>query len=205
MLLVGLNFKTGNIVIRVIDNVIPVSYQEELKSAMLSNNFSWFYINDITSFNSEYNNNAPAFCHQLVINESINSNFWHVVSCIPHIVAQQTNITFKKVVQARSFMQLSLNPKNIKDKIDSLHIDSDKPHYAVIYYVVDSDGDTIITSKKYDGIKGKEDSLKVKDFEIIKTVTPKQGRAVIFDGAYYHTAQQPENSSVRCIINFNLN
>lgn len=188
----------------VIDNIIPISYQEELKSVMLSNNFSWFYINDITNANSEYNNNAPAFSHQLVIDELVNSSFWSAVSCIPHFIAQHVNVNFKKVIQARSFMQLSLNPKNIKDKVDLLHIDSDKSHYVIIYYVVDSDGDTIITSKKYDAKKGKEVNLKVENLEVIKTITPKQGRAVIFDGAYYHTAKQPENSSVRCIINFNL-
>jgi hypothetical protein len=34
-------------------------------------------------------------------------------------------------------------------------------------------------------------------------VTPKQGRAVIFDGKYYHTARQPKDK-LRCIINFNI-
>ena len=36
-----------------------------------------------------------------------------------------------------------------------------------------------------------------------KKVTPKQGRVVLFDGAYYHTAQQP-NNNIRCIVNYDL-
>ena len=34
-------------------------------------------------------------------------------------------------------------------------------------------------------------------------VTPKQGRVVLFDGALYHTAQQP-NNNIRCVVNYDL-
>ena len=34
-------------------------------------------------------------------------------------------------------------------------------------------------------------------------VTPKQGRVVLFDGALYHTAEQP-NHNLRCIVNYDL-
>ena len=39
--------------------------------------------------------------------------------------------------------------------------------------------------------------------DVVMRVTPKQGRAVIFDGKYYHTAEQPKDN-LRCIINFNV-
>ena len=65
---------------------------------------------------------------------------------------------------------------------------------------MDSDGETLITSKTYD--QEQEHYLdKVED--VVMRVTPKQGRAVIFNGKYYHTAQQPKDN-VRCIINFNV-
>ena len=35
-------------------------------------------------------------------------------------------------------------------------------------------------------------------------VTPKQGRVVLFDGGLMHTAEQPINSNVRCIVNYDL-
>ena len=40
-------------------------------------------------------------------------------------------------------------------------------------------------------------------YTIKKSVKPKQGRVAIFDGRYYHTANQP-NKDIRCVINYNL-
>ena len=38
---------------------------------------------------------------------------------------------------------------------------------------------------------------------IKKKITPKQGRVVVFDGRFYHTAEQPTDNK-RCIINFDV-
>ena len=77
----------------------------------------------------------------------------------------------------------------------------DAPHFVMLYYVNDSDGDTIIYNEKT-----KFDNCKVDDemkFSIKKKVSPKQGRVVLFDGRHWHTAQQP-NHNLRCIVNYNL-
>ena len=57
------------------------------------------------------------------------------------------------------------------------------------------DFDEELEKKHYLDIPAEED--------IVLRVTPKQGRAVIFDGKYYHTARQPKDK-LRCIINFNI-
>lgn len=193
-----------SLMIVVIDDVVPFSYQEELRKALFDDRFPWFFKDDVTNPNGMNNNNAPAFVHQFVVDSAINSQFWNAISCIPHFASREAGTSFKNVSRARGFLQLSLNLENLKNKIDPLHLDSTTSHYALIYYVVDSDGDTLITSKRYDSTRGVEEGLKIEDHEIIKRVTPKQGRAVLFDGAYYHTAEQPVSSSVRCIVNFNL-
>jgi hypothetical protein len=87
--------------------------------------------------------------------------------------------------------------------IDSLHCDSDLDHLVVLYYVVDSDGDTILTDKRREGNALVEKTLRLEDHNIIKRVTPKQGRVLVFDGRYYHTTQQPQRN-IRSVINFNL-
>ena len=66
-------------------------------------------------------------------------------------------------------------------------------HYVVLYYVLDSDGDTIIYNEQ-------EES---ETYTIKERVTPKQGRVVIFDGRFYHTAEQPRHNT-RCILNYDL-
>ena len=45
---------------------------------------------------------------------------------------------------------------------------------------------------------------KSETYTVKQKVTPKQGRVVLFDGGLMHTAEQPINSNVRCIVNYDL-
>jgi hypothetical protein len=93
-------------------------------------------------------------------------------------------------------------PLNLKDKtIDTPHIDvSEFKHLVILYYVVDSDGETVIYENQYDT---KGDIPRFGTLKEKQRVMPKQGRVVLFDGYYWHTSCQPENN-VRCIINYNI-
>ena len=97
------------------------------------------------------------------------------------------------VYQGRSFLQFPL--KNINTtEVDSPHVDIDDfRHFVVLYYVCDSDGDTVIYNET-------EES---ETYTIKQSITPKQGRMVIFDGGLFHAAEQPLNST-RCIVNYNI-
>ena len=101
-----------------------------------------------------------------------------------------------KIIQGRSFLQF---PLNLKDRTpDTPHIDiENKEHIVALYYVCDSDGDTIIYNER------KDQGLEAKSYTIKEKVTPKQGRMVIFDGTLYHTAEQPKDN-IRCVVNYDL-
>ena len=104
-----------------------------------------------------------------------------------------------QVLQGRSFLQF---PINTDGTIDTPHIDiyddeeGNIDFIVALYYVVDSDGDTVIYNEREKDPDG--------NYTIKGSVTPKQGRMVIFDGALYHAAKQPINSNTRCIVNYNL-
>ena len=94
-----------------------------------------------------------------------------------------------QVVQARSFLQLPLNKSF--ETFDDPHVDLDYNHIVFLYYVCDSDGDTILFNQD-------------KNFsKIEKQVTPEQGKLLVFNGKIWHTAQQPKNN-IRCVINIDL-
>jgi hypothetical protein len=80
--------------------------------------------------------------------------------------------------------------------VNQPHIDTEKKHYVFLYYVNDSDGDTTLYKQKYG------DSLDV--LEINKIISPKMGRAIIFDGHTYHSVNNPEKYDYRCVINVNF-
>ena len=98
-----------------------------------------------------------------------------------------------KILQGRSFMQFPLNLQSKEDDTPHIDLDEGHDHTVVLYYVVSSDGDTIIYNERTES-----DTYTEK-----QRVTPKQGRVVIFDGGQYHTAQQCKDR-IRCIANYNL-
>lgn len=191
--------------ILVVDDIIPKSLQQEIRSTLFGTAFAWYYNEDITYGDKSSGEKKPAAFHALRSNGEDNSPWFNYVSSIAHAGAVIAKYKYNTVSQARCFLQYPLNPEFSGNSTDRLHVDSPIDHLVVLYYVNDSDGDTIIVDKKLQGERdlSVDVNLKVEDHKIIQKVSPKMGRAVIFDGRYYHTAEQPKHN-MRCVINFNV-
>jgi hypothetical protein len=79
------------------------------------------------------------------------------------------------------------------------HIDETFKHFVMVYYVFDSDGDTILYNETYDGITNYENKLTE-----LATIRPKAGSAIIFDGRRYHSYTRPVQNDIRGIFNVNF-
>jgi hypothetical protein len=183
--------------IYVFDNIINLEEQELIKNKFLGDNFSWYFIKDISKLHNNIQN-RPAFSHTFIRDEKNNSTETSIVLNIIENSCKKINLKYKKILQARTFLQLPLNRNFIGKEIDTPHIDNSQSHIVILYYVIDSDGDTIVYN-----CKNKNKVSSFKDVKILKKIKPKQGRVVIFDGLYYHTAEQPKENK-RCIINCNI-
>ncbi|HEY1381373.1 MAG TPA: hypothetical protein VGF55_31520 [Gemmataceae bacterium] len=75
------------------------------------------------------------------------------------------------------------------------HVDLPTPHWALIYYVNDSDGDTVILDKTYPDWQ---------NAAVLHSVSPKKGRAILFDGRHYHCGTTPARHDVRIVLNFDF-
>tara|TARA_R110000787_G_scaffold170141_4_gene282833 strand:- start:183 stop:710 length:528 start_codon:yes stop_codon:yes gene_type:complete len=167
--------------IKIIDDCISLEKQNNIIKESLNNKyFPWFYKQDITSLRAG-NQGRPALSHYYVLNRKTNSDFLDLI--LPIITPHTKN----SIIQCRSFLQFPLNLKKYGTEYDSPHRDSSFPHTVYLYYVTDSDGDTLF----------------LKNSKVVKKITPKQGRLVIFDGDIEHTAKQPQDD-VRCVINFDI-
>ena len=182
----------------VIDNIIDSDYQEQIKSILLGEinykdyEFPWYYTKDVTKSDSQDSQKRPAFTHGYVkLSGIVISEFHDIFLNLIKVCCHRLQMTTVDVIQGRSFLQLPLTTK--KGKVDTPHIDTDDKHFVMLYYVVDSDGDTIIYNEKVES----------EEYTIKKSVTPKQGRVVLFDGGLYHTAEQPTKDT-RCVVNYNL-
>ena len=187
--------------ILVIDDFVSLEYQEKIKQELLgvNNNFPWFHTEDVTDAGELTSQHRPALAHQYVnLNDDdvseIESIFHHLFTPLLSKACQHLKMPQTEVIQGRSFLQFPL--KNIDTSVvDTPHIDLDEgeEHIVVLYYVIDSDGDTIIYNERTESPSYTEK----------QRVSPKQGRVVIFEGGQYHTAAQPTKGT-RCIVNYNL-
>ena len=192
--------------IYVIDNFINIEYQTDIKNILIGDyqykekNFPWYYTSDITSGDDhDDSQHRAALGHDYVIIDDEYDATGQRVSIFHYLflpmlknVCQKMKIKNINVLQGRSFLQFPLSLRDIT--IDTPHIDLDnRKHLVALYYVCDSDGDTVIYNERKES----------KSYTIKQKVTPNQGRMVLFDGSLYHTAEQPLNN-VRCIVNYNL-
>ena len=99
------------------------------------------------------------------------------------------------------FNLLTNNYLMTKDKYNTPHIDNKYVNsYSMIYYVNDSDGDTIIFNETCnDETMTRPDKLTIK-----QRIEPKKNRAVLFRGNYFHTSSNPMNNETRIVLNVNL-
>lgn len=74
------------------------------------------------------------------------------------------------------------------------HVDSTDKHKVFLYYVNDSDGDTVFFNELFDGTKKDQ-------FTESQRVSPEAGKGVVFDGHIYHASSSPIASEYRCILN----
>jgi len=190
--------------IYVFDDIIGLDYQNEIKKKLLcEERFPWYYIEDVSSDDSG-NQKRGGFTHGYVSEQGIESDYHHLFLELIKKSCSKINIKEVNAILGRSFLQL---PSNIKrEDVDTPHTDIPVDHFVMLYYVCDSDGDTIIYNEKCNNLDDYDDNINVvknKIFSIQKKVTPKQGRVVLFNGKLYHTAEQP-NNNIRCVVNYDL-
>ena len=188
--------------ILVIDDFVSLEYQEKIKQELIGidNDFPWFYTEDITGAGDYDSQHRAALGHNYVELDDdddvceIKSVYHHLFTPMLSKACQYLKMPEAEILQGRSFLQFPL--VNVDTSVvDTPHIDIDEgdKHIVVLYYVIDSDGDTIIYNERTESSSYTEK----------QRVSPKQGRVVIFEGGQYHTAAQPTKGT-RCIVNYNL-
>jgi hypothetical protein len=97
--------------------------------------------------------------------------------------------------------KVNLNPLNEtwKDRISTPHSDTptySKNRYTLIYYIKDSDGDTVLFDQKYESFKKNKVSLTV-----CGRIAPKKGRAILFPSDLLHSGTNPVDHDCRIVVN----
>jgi hypothetical protein len=177
----------------IIDDFIPESFRLTLENLINSNNFEWQYAKN--SSYSEWNfgdtvqhDGVFQLCHMIKNIDGYFSKDYEIFKPLIYFFETRTGLKVKGLYKLKVNM---LTQREITEKANKLatHKDvSDSNEYvSFIYYVNDSDGDTVV----YDEEKDK----------IVDRCTPKANRCFWFKSNQWHNATPPKNHPTRIVIN----
>lgn len=175
--------------INVIDNFVDKSYHKSLLDLLSGQQFQWTYLDNIAySKDKMATSQLPAFglAHMLYCKPDNNykSEHYGIIDFIAQSALHFSGCN--EIHRIRAAMSFYANPRFIHQP----HIDYEEKHIAAVYYVNESDGETVI--------------YKDQGNEILQTVEPKPNRIVFFDGNLWHTNYSPNEHKNRIILNFNF-
>lgn len=190
--------------IHVLENFIPLNYQELIKDTLLHTyNHQWYLKRSLSESTVLTQNekwvDAPGFVNVFYNRLGItNPDVYYLVMPMMLEACRNINFEVEKILFGRSFLQM---PLTTHQGMTNPHVDTDQEHLVCIYYPVDSDGETVFFD-----IFDEPAGTKKPDFsnsDVYKKITPKQGKAILFNGRRYHTNILPQKN-MRLVMNFNV-
>jgi hypothetical protein len=176
--------------VKIVDNLLPKRYLEDLQSYFLSENCEWFFNDNLTDDNSYDSLGSFGFNMRLHWNGYFVSNYVGTLArALVFTVQEEVEKHLERnqrIVRARADMTM-YNPTNYRHE---LHTDFPQEHTTAIFYMNTSDGNTLLFDRKGD--------------KLIQEVEPVENRLVIFDGLMQHTGHSPSKHKSRILINMNF-
>ncbi len=192
----------------VLDNIIPESFQDEVHTA-IKTQVTWQY-EPATSMGSKDGNNfiqgydviqdantidGPQFTYYVLLNGQ-STPALQTIRPILYFVEKKLNWIISDVGRIKINAMTRNGPTFTKDHYNIPHVDMPGPGLlSMVYYVNDSDGDTFLFNEF-------QNSNKISTISLKQRVTPKKGRAVIFDSNRFHASSNPIETSTRFVVNF---
>ena len=175
--------------IEVIHNIFPTSFEDMVLDVLTSENFPWYYKDSTVSkeskviLDSSNTIETSQFIHQFCNNDEPNSSFFPMIQTMKFLLEQQTGKTITKIARTKANL-LPVYKFYPEDCHHTIHIDEQQGHMSFLYYVNDSDGDTLFFQN------GKETLRQ----------NPKKGTGILFDSNEYHCSTPPKENA-RIVIN----
>lgn len=172
--------------IKIVDDFIPKQYQDEIEKVLCGDTFLWTY--QQCTYKS-YNKFDDRICDVPFLGRKIADSSggipeYNLFKPLVYFFMEHTGLLVEDMLRAKANL---LMPKNDK-RWHPPHKDYTYNNaHTLLYYVNDSDGDTLIFE---------DESL-----EKYQTVTPKKGRALIFPSNRLHCGNNP-SKNLRVALNF---
>ena len=187
------------------DNFLPETHANIIEKVFASDNNVPYYFHptscgeydnpyyELYTKNKEMIVEAPQFTHYFYDenHKKINSDYINYPCIILNTFKDKFNDINFHVIRMKANMQLQ-NKKSSENHTAMPHRDFDFEHVVLLYYVNDSDGDTILFEDTTDKLK------------IAHRIQPKKNRLLVFDGNWLHSSSVPIKSEYRVVFNYDI-
>ena len=167
-----------------LENLLFIEEQFPWYLAHTSNSTPHSYIQKIRQnvglpFEKEFHQ----FVHTFYEDEKQNSSHW---SYLEKIFKSNKHVPINNFFRVKANLNVQIIGAT-KDTHGALHQDHPESMFqSILYYVNDADGDTLLFDNKKN---------------VVEKVSPKKGRAIIFDSHTFHAASPPLNHKIRVVVN----
>ena len=193
-----------------ITDFVPPRIQDSISSGLDKFDFPWYYgsytINTDKSERdfiiTDKSKESSQFIHIFYWDGQPSSVYWPVVNPVLGLFEQKTGyriLNFGRI-KANLLLQDNTFPEGF---YNTPHIDvgcmdksMNKNWYSLVYYVDDSDGDTVVFDKLADPWTAEYQLNEAGRF------SPKKGQAVLFDSRRWHASTPPKDNIKRRVINY---
>lgn len=186
--------------ISVIDDFVSKEKQDELLSFVTDARLPFFMnektVSELDVWKDRYTKDCIQLTHTMVSNGVPNPS-WSFFEVLWNEFMNQTNIRkpIKRVKANITFPIAGHSQTYTGAHVDHMH----QGGVTAIYYMNDSDGDTLFFEKPES--KHSIPSIGLKQIMSIKA---KKGRLVYFNSDILHSGMLPSNSKFRCVVNLNM-
>ena len=170
----------------ILENLLPQSYADEIEETISSPTFPWFFNGQTNGVENTFLTDYH-FTHDAILNGRNNSSYVDFLKPVVWFFEKETKIKVKKIYRIK--INLTTNAKlSESEKELGIHYDvKDENYISLLYYISDSDGDTLI--------KTENDNI---------FITPEKNKAVWFKSNTLHRTGRPEVNKRRLVINYVL-
>lgn len=167
-------------------NEVPNTISDPILQLLESDHIPWIFCNEgVKEIETEGYYDSPQFTHTVVEEDYVGHIPPVIQDLWKYILKTHPDVKDKFIKLYR--IKCNMVTRGIDTAPHVPHLDRYTPHTVMIYYVNDSDGDTII----FDG----QEQI---------SVAPQKGKYVIFDGNLKHCGTSPIKHNHRLLINFNF-
>jgi hypothetical protein len=187
-----------------LDNVIPGLYQDQIEAETTA--LGWYFHPESARPDLEFASSYGGFFHMAYdaaapspVSSAINA----ILVPLLFIFCDKAKVAFTELIRVRlglfTRMPVAVPHHNP-------HVDFYEPHQVALYYVNDSDGDTVVFKETSADLTAEQSArhANANRFTELQRIAPRKGTMVGFDGRHYHASMHPMHHESRIVITFNF-